>query len=124
MLMASSRGGSTSRLLDAAVAALSSPTPDRGLEDRYVAALLGTLLADGRTCGRVTCVKGDDMPEHTITELLAGTIDLARIAAPPHRPGPCTALCVPACAGRPDAGPTGTAPQRHDTNRRTSAKRT
>ncbi len=35
----------------------------------------------------------------TMTDLLAGVIDLAPGATPPHRPGPCTALCVPACAG-------------------------
>ena len=35
----------------------------------------------------------------TMTDLLAGVIDLAPVASPPHRPGPCTALCVPACAG-------------------------
>ena len=38
----------------------------------------------------------------TITDLLAGIIDLGAGAGagatPPHRPGPCTALCVPACA--------------------------
>ena len=37
----------------------------------------------------------------TMTDLLAGVIDLAPGATPPHRPGPCTALCVPACAGEP-----------------------
>jgi hypothetical protein len=37
----------------------------------------------------------------TMTDLLAGVIDLAPVASPPHRPGPCTALCVPACAGEP-----------------------
>lgn len=35
----------------------------------------------------------------TITDLLAGVIDLGAGATPPHGPGPCTALCVPACAG-------------------------
>lgn len=35
----------------------------------------------------------------TITDLLAGVIDLAPAATAPHGPGPCTALCVPACAG-------------------------
>ena len=35
----------------------------------------------------------------TLTDLLAGVIDLGAGATPPHRPGPCTALCVPACAG-------------------------
>jgi hypothetical protein len=48
-----------------------------------------------------------------MTDLLAGVIDLAPVASPPHRPGPCTALCVPACAGEP-------ATDRRD--RRTSAK--
>ena len=41
------------------------------------------------------------MPDHTFTDLLAGVIDLAPSGTPPHRPGPCTALCVPACAGGP-----------------------
>ena len=42
----------------------------------------------------------------TLTDLLAGVIDLASGATPPHRPGPCTALCVPACAGESaDAAP-------------------
>ena len=41
------------------------------------------------------------MPDHTVTDLLAGVIDLAPSGTPPHRPGPCTALCVPACAGGP-----------------------
>ena len=35
----------------------------------------------------------------TIADLLAGAIDLGAGATPPHRPGSCTALCVPACAG-------------------------
>ena len=35
----------------------------------------------------------------TITDLLAGVIDLGSGATPPHGPGPCTAVCVPACAG-------------------------
>jgi hypothetical protein len=37
----------------------------------------------------------------SMTDLLAGVIDLASGATPPHRPGSCTALCVPACAGEP-----------------------
>jgi hypothetical protein len=36
------------------------------------------------------------MDKPAITDLLAGLIDLAP-STPPHRPGPCTALCVPAC---------------------------
>ena len=40
------------------------------------------------------------MAQPTITDLLAGLIDLAP-STPPHRPGPCTALCVPACTGGP-----------------------
>jgi hypothetical protein len=47
------------------------------------------------------------MAQPTITDLLAGLIDLAP-STPPHRPGPCTALCVPECAGgdrhRPRSG--------------------
>ena len=35
----------------------------------------------------------------SLTDLLAGVIDLGAGATPPHGPGPCTALCVPACAG-------------------------
>jgi hypothetical protein len=38
------------------------------------------------------------MAQPTITDLLAGLIDLAP-STPPHRPGSCTALCAPACAG-------------------------
>jgi hypothetical protein len=38
------------------------------------------------------------MAQPTITDLLAGLIDLAP-GTPPHRPGSCIALCVPACAG-------------------------
>ena len=38
----------------------------------------------------------------TLTDLLAGVIDLGAGATPPHAPGPCTALCVPACAGGSD----------------------
>ena len=38
-------------------------------------------------------------PQTGIADLLAGTIDLAPRGAPPHRPGPCTALCVPTCTG-------------------------
>jgi hypothetical protein len=41
------------------------------------------------------------MTEPTFADLLAGLIDLAPSGTPPHRPGPCTALCVPACTGRP-----------------------
>ena len=41
------------------------------------------------------------MTEPTVADLLAGVIDLAPAGSPPHRPGPCTALCVPACTGRP-----------------------
>jgi hypothetical protein len=37
------------------------------------------------------------MTRSTITDLLAGVIDLVPNGTPPHRPGPCTALCVPAC---------------------------
>ena len=40
-----------------------------------------------------------------LTDLLAGVIDLGAGATPPHRPGPCTALCVPACAGEPATDP-------------------
>ncbi|MFL6102439.1 MAG: hypothetical protein ACJ74K_03680 [Actinomycetes bacterium] len=43
------------------------------------------------------------MTQPTITDLLAGLIDLAP-STPPHRPGSCSALCVPACDG-------GTAPR-------------
>jgi hypothetical protein len=35
-----------------------------------------------------------------LTDLLAGVIDLGADATPPHGPGPCSALCVPACAGK------------------------
>lgn len=42
--------------------------------------------------------EGDDMPEHTFADLLAGVIDLAPGGAPPHDAGPCADLCVPACA--------------------------
>jgi hypothetical protein len=41
------------------------------------------------------------MTEPTVADLLAGVIDLTPGGSPPHRPGPCTALCVPACAGSP-----------------------
>jgi hypothetical protein len=41
------------------------------------------------------------MTERTVAELLAGVIDLTPSGSPPHPPGPCTALCVPACTGRP-----------------------
>jgi hypothetical protein len=37
------------------------------------------------------------MTQPTITDLLAGLIDLAP-STPPHRPGSCSALCVPTCA--------------------------
>ena len=40
------------------------------------------------------------MTEPTITQLLAGVIDLTPAGAPPHPPGSCSALCVPACTGR------------------------
>jgi hypothetical protein len=40
------------------------------------------------------------MTERTITQLLAGVIDLTPAGAPPHPPGSCSALCVPACTGR------------------------
>ncbi len=43
----------------------------------------------------------------SLTDLLAGVIDLGTDATPPHGPGPCTALCVPACAGEV----AGTAPE-------------
>jgi hypothetical protein len=41
------------------------------------------------------------MSERTVADLLAGMIDLAPSGTPPHGPDPCTALCVPACAGPP-----------------------
>jgi len=41
------------------------------------------------------------MTEPTVADLLAGVIDLTPSGSPPHPPGPCTALCVPACTGRP-----------------------
>jgi hypothetical protein len=41
------------------------------------------------------------MTEPTFADLLAGVIDLAPSGSPPHPPGPCSALCVPACTGRP-----------------------
>jgi hypothetical protein len=51
---------------------------------------------------------GNAMTERTITQLLAGVLDLAPAGAPPHPPGPCAALCVPTCTGsRPaSAAPT------------------
>jgi hypothetical protein len=46
------------------------------------------------------------MTERTLTQLLAGVIDLTPTGAPPHPPGPCTALCVPACTSdRPGRRP-------------------
>lgn len=43
-----------------------------------------------------------------LTDLLAGVIDLGAGATPPppHAPGPCTALCVPACATSATPDPT------------------
>lgn len=48
------------------------------------------------------------MTEPTVADLLAGVIDLTPAGSPPHRPGPCTALCVPACAGQPAVRPAAT----------------
>jgi hypothetical protein len=79
-----------------------------------VGALLGTLLTAGRNAtarpSESTTVKGVEMPDHTFADLLAGVIDLAPSGTPPHPPGPCTALCVPACVG----GPAGTGAAEHD----------
>jgi hypothetical protein len=44
------------------------------------------------------------MAENSTAELLAGILDLAPAAAPPHPPGPCDALCVPSCVGGGGAG--------------------
>ena len=47
----------------------------------------------------------------TLTDLLAGVIDLGAGATPPHGPGPGTALCVPACAGEPVGAAPGPTPE-------------
>ncbi len=53
----------------------------------------------------------------SMTDLLAGVIDLASGATPPHRPGPCTALCVPACAGEAAPGTDAGLPAPHGGDR-------
>jgi hypothetical protein len=74
--------------------------------DRYLKAVFGALRCNATPrSDDLTAVKGDAMTQPTlatqptITDLLAGVIDLGAGATPPHGPGPCTALCVPACAG-------------------------
>jgi hypothetical protein len=87
---------------------LSSHSHERGSGDRHQTGVLGTLSCnDVRSTNEFIAVEGDAMTQPTlaaqpaIADLLAGAIDLAPRATPPHRPGPCTALCVPACAGEP-----------------------
>jgi hypothetical protein len=87
---------------------LSPHSHERGLGDRHQTAVLGTLSCnDVRSTDEFIAVEGDAMTQPTmatqpsLTDLLAGVIDLGAGATPPHRPGPCTALCVPACAGEP-----------------------
>jgi len=85
---------------------LSSHSHERGSGDRYLTAALGTLRCNVTPHSNdLTAVEGDVMTQPTpatrptLTDLLAGVIDLGTGATPPHGPGPCTALCVPACAG-------------------------
>jgi hypothetical protein len=87
---------------------LSSHSHEKGPGDRHQTAVLGTLSCNAvRRTDEFIAVEGDAMTQPTlatqptITDLLAGVIDLAPGTTPPHRPGPCTALCVPACAGEP-----------------------
>ena len=97
---------------------LSSHSHERGPGDRYLTAVLGTLRCNVTPhSDDLTAVKGDAMTQPTLTaqptltDLLAGVIDLGAGATPPHGPGPCTALCVPACAGEPVGAAPGPTPE-------------